>query len=33
MPPSAKFTREEIIGAALAIVRREGMPALTARAL
>lgn len=33
MPPSAKFTREEIIGAALAIVRRKGMPALTARAL
>lgn len=33
MPPKAKFTREEIIEAALEIVRSEGFPALTARAL
>lgn len=33
MPPKAKFTREEIVGAALAIVRTEGFAALTARAL
>jgi len=33
MPPSAKFTREEIIGAALSIVREEGFEALTSRAL
>lgn len=33
MPPKAKFTREEILEAALDIVRKEGMPALTARAL
>lgn len=33
MPPKAKFTKEEIIEAALAIVRKQGMEALTARAL
>lgn len=33
MPPKAKFTKEEIIRAALSIVRADGMPALTARAL
>lgn len=33
MPPKAKFTKEEIITAALAIVREQGMEALTARAL
>lgn len=33
MPPSAKFTREEIVKAALEIVRGEGFSALTARAL
>lgn len=33
MPPKAKFTREEIIDAALEIVREEGFTALTARAL
>lgn len=33
MPPKAKFTKEEIIEAALEIVRNEGFPALTARAL
>ena len=33
MPPKAKFTREEIIQAALEIVRSEGFAALTARAL
>lgn len=33
MPPKAKFTREEIIEAALEIVRTEGFSALTARAL
>lgn len=33
MPPKAKFTREEIIEAALEIVRNEGFSALTARAL
>lgn len=33
MPPSAKFTREEIIEAALNIVREEGFEALTSRAL
>ncbi len=33
MPPKAKFTREEIIEAALEIVRNEGFAALTARAL
>ncbi|MBQ9767420.1 MAG: TetR/AcrR family transcriptional regulator [Lachnospiraceae bacterium] len=33
MPPKAKFTREEIIGAALGIVRQQGIEALTARIL
>ncbi len=33
MPPRAKFTKEEIIEAALEIVRNEGFAALTARAL
>lgn len=33
MPPKAKFTREEIVEAALAIVREQGMEGLTARAL
>lgn len=33
MPPKAKFTKKEIIEAALEIVRSEGFPALTARAL
>lgn len=33
MPPKAKFTKEEIIEAALTIVREEGFDALTARAL
>lgn len=33
MPPKAKFTREEIIAAALEIVREKGFDALTARAL
>lgn len=33
MPPKAKFLKEEIIQAALSIVRRDGMSALTARAL
>lgn len=33
MPPKAKFTKEEMISAALAIVREGGMEALTARAL
>lgn len=33
MPPKAKFTRKELIEAALEIVRNEGFPALTARAL
>lgn len=33
MPPKAKFTKEEIIEAALNIVREEGFEALTARAL
>lgn len=33
MPPQAKFSREEIIKAALSIVREEGMEALTSRAL
>ncbi len=33
MPPKAKFTKEEIIEAALEIVRSKGFPALTARAL
>ncbi len=33
MPPKAKFTKEEVIRAASAIVRREGLTGLTARAL
>lgn len=33
MPPKAKFTKEEIISAALSIVRENGFDALTARAL
>ncbi len=33
MPPKSKFTKEEIINAALNIVREEGFSALTARAL
>ncbi len=33
MPPKAKFTKEEIIDAAFALVREEGMEALTAREL
>lgn len=33
MPPKAKFTKEEIITAALQIVQEQGLEALTARAL
>ncbi len=33
MPPKAKFSKDEIIQAALDIVRTDGFPALTARAL
>lgn len=33
MPPKAKFTREQIINAALEIVRQEGMESLSARRL
>lgn len=33
MPPKAKFTKDEIINAALNIVRNDGLIALTARAL
>lgn len=33
MPPKAKFTKEEMVSAALGIVREGGMEALTARAL
>ena len=33
MPPKAKFSREEIVQAGLAIVREEGLSGLTARAL
>ena len=33
MPPKAKFTREEVIEAALSILRAKGRSALTARAL
>ncbi len=33
MPPKAKFTKEEIIAAALEIVERDGVDALTARSL
>ena len=33
MPPKAKFSREEIIDAAINIVREDGFDALTSRAL
>ena len=33
MPPKAKFTKEEVIGAALALVREKGSEAVTAREL
>ncbi len=33
MPPRAKFTKEEIVNAALSIIRRDGVEALTSRAL
>lgn len=33
MPPKAKFTREQIVAAALEIVREQGMDAVTAREL
>ena len=33
MPPKAKFTKEEIIATALAIVKEQGIEALTARSL
>lgn len=33
MPPKAKFTKEEIIEAALAITRQDGLEAVTAREL
>ncbi len=33
MPPKAKFTKEEVISAALSIVRTDGFDALTSRAL
>ncbi len=33
MPPKCKFTREEIVNAALDLTREEGIEALTARAL
>ncbi len=33
MPPKAKFTKEEVISAALSIVRTDGFEALTSRAL
>lgn len=33
MPPRAKFSRDEIVGVALDLVRAEGIQALTARAL
>ncbi len=33
MPPNAKFTKEEIIEAALDIVKKDGIEALTSRAL
>lgn len=33
MPPKNRFTRQEVIEAALAVVRRDGMAGLTARAL
>ena len=31
MPPSAKFTKEEVIAAALGVVRESGFDALTAK--
>ncbi len=33
MPPKAKFTREEVVSAALNVVRAEGLKGLTARTL
>ncbi len=33
MPPKAKFTREEVVAAALSIVERDGIDRLTARSL
>lgn len=33
MPPKAKFSKEEVVGAAISIVRRSGISALTARSL
>ena len=33
MPPKAKFTREEVIAAALTILREGGIGAVTAREL
>ncbi len=33
MPPKARFTREEVIGVALELIKREGAGALTARNL
>ncbi len=33
MPPKVRFTKDEIISAALTLVRKEGLPCLTARAL
>ena len=33
MPPKPKFTREEIVGTALDLVREKGIEALTAREL
>ena len=33
MPPSVKFTKEEIVGAALRVVREGGIESLTARSL
>ena len=33
MPPSYKFTRQEMIEAGLKIVREQGLAALTARSL
>ncbi len=33
MPPKAKFTKEEVVSAALSIVRTDGFDALTSRAL
>jgi len=33
VPPKAKFTKEEIVATALAIVKEQGIEALTARSL